>query len=445
MVLRQFKERLNNIYEDETISYDNIIKRMLSMVKERPTKEDFSCYLKMSAVKKQSHTGEKIKVVFIFQMPALWSKQSGIYEEMKKRENIEVTILSVPEYDIRTKQHNLKENIAYEYAIENNIATAVNALEPGGWKCLRELHPDYVFYQRPYEEYLPEIYRAKEVCAYAKTCYVPYAYFLTTSGEMRLDYGRGFARNIYMNFVTSKDAERKVRDKFRITHKLGVKKVKYLGAPILEEIFKTKQNHNEISVWKNWGCKQEQFKILWTPRWTMDEKIGGSHYFDYDDNFLKLLKENEDMFLAFRPHPLAFANYIREGLMSESEIENLEQMYNKSHNMVIDHRAGYMDTFWASDLLVTDISSMAVEYFVTGKPIIMCDTKLSLSPLFEDLISCMYWAKNWSEVENIILNLKQGNDVLKSKREEAVQKLYEENSNSSKRIVEFIEKDFYKK
>lgn len=444
-MLKQIKERLNNIYEDETISYNNIIKRTLCIIKERPTKEDFSSYSKLSAVKKHNNTARTIKVVFIFQMPALWSKQSGIYEEMRRRGNIEITILAVPEYDIRTQTHNLEENVAYEYAIKHNLSVAINALEPNGWKDLREIQPDYVFYQRPYEEYLPEVYRAKEVCAYAKTCYVPYAYFLTTSGEMRLDYGRGFTRNIYMNFVTSKDAEQKVRNKFWITHKLGTKKIEYLGAPILEAIFKRKQNNAEMSVWKDWGCKQEQFKILWTPRWTMDEKIGGSHYFDYDDNFVELLKENKDMFLAFRPHPLAFANYIREGLMSESEIENLEKMYKESHNMVIDHRARYMDTFWESDLLVTDISSMAVEYFITGKPIIMCDTKLALSSMFEELISCMYWAKNWSEVEKIIFNIKQGNDFLKNKREKAVRKLYEENSNSSERIVEFIEKDFYKK
>ena len=47
--------------------------------------------------------------------------------------------------------------------------------------------------------------------------------------------------------------------------------------------------------------------------------------------------------------------------------------------MVIDNQRGYVDTFWGADVLITDISSMMMEFFVTGKPIIFCGTNMALT------------------------------------------------------------------
>ena len=41
---------------------------------------------------------------------------------------------------------------------------------------LKNINPDYVFYERPYSSYLPMEYKISTVSKYAKTCYLPYGY-----------------------------------------------------------------------------------------------------------------------------------------------------------------------------------------------------------------------------------------------------------------------------
>ena len=83
-------------------------------------------YIKNNLEKK---IGKKVKVGFIVQMPAVWDKEVDVYNEMKKRDNIETFLLVVPPYDFANK----KFNFSYEnnYFIEN-YPEAIKAIEPSG-------------------------------------------------------------------------------------------------------------------------------------------------------------------------------------------------------------------------------------------------------------------------------------------------------------------------
>ena len=120
-----------------------------------------------------------------------------------------------------------------------------------------------------------------------------------------------------------------------------------------------------------------------------------------------------------------------------------EEIYSKSHNMVIDKRKKYIDTFWNTDLLITDISSMMVEFFVTGKPIIFCGTDLALNEMHIEIINTLYQADSWEDIEIIIEELKQGNDWMQEKRRGVIEKWFGEIDLVSKKIVDMIEADTY--
>lgn len=437
-MLDRLKAKINGIYLDSTIPYDNLSKRMVYALKQRVTKEDFRSFRKLKNLQKK-HNGpnEKIRVVFLLQMPEIWGKQQIVYEEMKKRDNIETIIFTIPEYDIKTGKH--EKDIAYDYAVKEGLTKIVQSEKNGTWVSLQELQPDYVFYQRPYEAYLPEIYRSKNVLEYAKTCYIPYAIFASISSAMNLEYERGFARNIYYHFVSNLEMERLVQNKFKITFKRKLRKIKYLGVPIFENVLKNKEI--DSSVWKQWGVKENQLKVLWTPRWTTDEKLGGSHFFEYKEQFTELIKKDKQIFFALRPHPLAFDNYIKEGLMSTEEVEVLKQEYESASNMTIDCRRGYIDTFWGADVLITDISSMLLEFFMTGKPIIFCGTDVALDDLHQEVVETLYQGTTWYEIEKILKELKSGNDYLLESRNRVLKERFSNMNRTSERIVNAIEND----
>lgn len=440
-MLNRFKAKINEIYVDSTIPYNNTRKKMVYALKQRLTKEDFKSFQKLKKLKtKKNNPNKKIRVLFLLQMPEVWGKQQIVYEEMKKRDNIETIIFTIPEYDIKTGEH--KNDIAYEYAVKEGLKEIVKSEKNGDWVSLKELQPDYVFYQRPYEAYLPEIYRSKNVLEYAKTCYIPYAIFASISSAMNLEYERGFARNIYYHFVSNLELEGLVKRKFSTTVKKELRQVKCLGIPILESVLKNVNRSENNEVWKKWGSKQGQLKVLWTPRWTIDEKLGGSHFFDYKDKFTTLVKDDKQIYFAFRPHPMAFDNYIKENLMSIEDVEKLKKEYVETSNMVIDNQKDYVNTFWGTDVLITDISSMMMEFFVTGKPIIFCGTNMALDSLHKEVVDTLYRGTTWKEIEEALSHLKAGNDYLQEKRNQVIQKRFANMDKTSEKIVDAIENDY---
>lgn len=441
-MINRLKDNMNKIYSDNTIGFSNGKKRLIYLIKQRVTKKDIDSFLSLCLLKKKG-VKDRITVVFILQMPEIWNKQSLIYQQMKTRTNFHIIILAVPEYNIITNSHNFENNTAYEFAVREGMENVIKADKLGDWQDLKELSPDYVFYQRPYEEYLPIQYSSREVIKYSKTCYIPYAFFASTTGEMTMEYERSFARNIYFNFVSSIEMKKLVSKKFFLTSKLGLRRIESVGIPILENVLREKANKEKINVWSEWGCSEDSFKILWTPRWSTERSLGGSHFFLYKDSFVKYAKSDSKVFVAFRPHPLAFQNYIRNKLMSEEEVLEYEEIYSKSHNMVIDKRKKYIDTFWNTDLLITDISSMMVEFFVTGKPIIFCGTDLALNEMHIEIINTLYQADSWEDIEIIIEELKQGNDWMQEKRRGVIEKWFGEIDLVSKKIVDMIEADTY--
>ena len=197
-MINRLKDNMNKIYSDNTIGFSNGKKRLIYLIKQRVTKKDIDSFLSLCLLKKKG-VKDRITVVFILQMPEIWNKQSLIYQQMKTRTNFHIIILAVPEYNIITNSHNFENNTAYEFAVREGMENVIKADKLGDWQDLKELSPDYVFYQRPYEEYLPIKYSSREVIKYSKTCYIPYAFFASTTGEMTMEYERSFARNIYFN------------------------------------------------------------------------------------------------------------------------------------------------------------------------------------------------------------------------------------------------------
>lgn len=442
-MLRKLKERMNNIYIDNSVPLDNIEKRIIYMVKQRVTKEDFSAFIKLKRLKKQRKKSDgKICVVFLLQMPEVWEKQKSIYFEMRKHERIRPLILAIPQYDIQTEMWDKSDNEAYRFAKQEGLSEIVRADINGSLIDLKTLEPDYVFYQRPYEAYLPEIYRSKNVLNYARTCYVPYAVFATLAGEMVMEYERGFARNIYMNFVANDEIEHLLKKKFFLTYRFHMRKIKYLGIPILENILKSQLPQNQNKNWKEWGHTENKLKIMWTPRWTTDTKLGGSHFFDYYKQINWFAQNNKDFFILFRPHPMAFANYIKQGLMTEAEVKSLQEQYEISPNLAMDNKKEYVDTFWGSDVLITDISSMLLEYFITGKPIIFCGTNMKLNSMFKQVVDSTYQCNTWEEIEIVLKRLQNGEDVLQEKRKNTIKKLFGRLETTSEQIVQEIVLDY---
>ena len=374
-------------------------------------------YNRLSTIK----PGEIIRVGFIAQMPQVWDKQMQLFDALASDERFTPVIIVVPEYDFTNKHVNkeYKDN----YFLKNYSDYCVKAYDEGKWIDIRSLKLDYVFYQRPYDWYLPEELKSFNVAPYTKCCYIPYAIWM--SKHNLCGYNRAFFRSLYFGFMESKEnCDGLIK---RGDYK-AEKRYLFCGYPSLDL--------DEPAVSQT---KHDKTTVLWTPRWSYDENVGGSHFFEYKDDILALAKDSDDYRVILRPHPLSFQNYVSMGLMTEDEVDAYKKKAVEcgasfDSNELID------DTFADTDILITDVSSIIYPFVLFEKPIIFCNTKIPQSPSFEALFGCMYMAENWDDVMMWISEIKKGNDSLKDKRHKFAEKLRTENKGAVERIIRHLEK-----
>lgn len=391
----------------------------------------------LAGYRRYSRKGKRLRVVLICQMPQLWNKQESVYLQMLRDPQFECTILTVPDESI-AKEHQ-KESLAFFDRLEGRVIQAQKA--DGSWVSLEELRPDYVFYQRPYDHYLPECYRSGTVAAYARICYIPYCYACTVPVEASC-YHQAFFTNVYLFFAENAYARDLVYHREEALYGAGRKKALYLGYPALDQILSAR------SVKSMFWEKEEDagiFKMLWCPRWTTDKNLGSSNFFEYKDALPGLVQSKKDWSMVFRPHPMMFDNFVKTGEMTAREAESYLRQYQAQAGLYYDKEADYYATLWRSDILIADLTTVMIEYLVTRKPIIYCVADIEYNAFMKGILSGCYCVETWEELRQTIAMLSAGEDPLKEQREAAADLLLKGKEHAAEAIVRELKKDFYYK
>lgn len=371
----------------------------------------------LKSFEKKRNADRKIRVGFLAQMPEVWDKEKPVYEAMMNDDAFEPVLIVVPNRNIVTDQF---EELASDNYFLTNYAEAVPARKNDSWMDLKELYLDYLFYPRCYENYLPKQYHTYNTVRFTRPCYIPYCYHVLA--EPKGYYSTSFFSNTYRMFCCSQDALERVPAKFK-------KRSVFLGYPSLESIGGSSYDSSHPT-------------ILWMPRWTEDMQYGGTTFYAYKDKVLGLKQSSSELIL--RPHPLMFQNAIKSERMTPDEIDAYKERVKKS-GALFDSNELIEDTFDNTDILITDLSSAIISYFLSGKPIIYCTkTDIGFVGVFSDIIECSYLAEDWDDVVRFVRNLTDGVDPLKEKREAVARKYREVQGRSAVKIASFIKEDFFR-
>ena len=366
---------------------------------------------------KRKREYDVVKVAFLVQMAEIWDKQLPVYAAMQEDERFEPQLIVVPPYDL------IKREITYDYKDNYfllNYEQSIPAYSEGKWIDFSDRQFDYVFYQRPYDVYLPKQLQSYQITSFSRCCYIPYGYWPFKNDLC--GYNREFFRCVYFAFMESKENAsyiQKMED--------DEKRILFCGYPSLDNI--------------EYSSVFDIDSVLWTPRWSYDAKLGGSHFFEFKDDILKLSNQFPKISITIRPHPLAFQNYVAEGLMTLNEVQEYMEKA-KQHGIEFDKNKNIEDTFSNTGVLITDISSIIYTYFMSTKPIIFCNTDIELSPSFKALMKGMYIAESWIDVIGFYKELKSGNDYLAIERKHIAERLREANKSSAKKILDILANEF---
>ncbi len=364
-----------------------------------------------------------IDVAFIVYEPAMWDKQEPVYLKMLNHQNFKPTLIVTPDYNVSESEQLKKLKFfcdKYPSAVKFDNSV-LSDFKRNKYK--------YTFYQTPYNFKYPLCLQPHKLVKYSKLCFVPYAY-IGSEVFFEVSSQESFFQNIYFGFMDSEPMSNLLLQKFKKSCESGIQNFMFLGYPPFEQYVNAM---NEDKTIKN---------ILWIPRWSYAEKGGGSHFLEYKNAYNKLALELKDFNWAMRPHPLMFPNLTNQGLMSLEEQEDYRNI-SQSSGVSIDEHSLLNDTLFSTDLLIADYSSIIIMYFLTGRPIIYCDSGIELSGFYKTIFDCMYIAKNWSDVENHLKNITNGNDPLKEKRQKLCSIIVKQHKNASENILKKILNDYF--
>lgn len=372
---------------------------------------------------KRMHREEgPIRVGFLCQFIPAWSKLKPVYARMQADDRFEPVLICVPSNVENSRlMGETTRNDTYEEFLRMGYSEAVNALSPeGGFLALEELGLHYIFYPRPYNAFMPEAYHSRRVSRYCRICLVMYGMSMTEE-IVNTVMERDFFRYVYLYFAECPYVMGRNREMGRFLHSLGLQKSVFHGLPGMEEIAASAKAPQPA-----WDFSKNTFRVLWTPRWTTDPQLGGTNFFAYGSVLLDYAKENPWMDFLFRPHPLALENFVRNGDMTREEADAFIRRIGELPNVALDQQKSYFATFWGTSVLVTDISGIMPEYFVTGKPMIYCASNMPLTPAEHTrrMLEGCYVVRDQQELLSCLERLAAGDDPLAGKREGLIRELF---------------------
>lgn len=390
-------------------------------------------------LRKRSADGT-IKVVFICQFIPAWSKNKQLYETLKQDDRFETMLLCIPN---RISAHQLIDqndlsNDVYEYYISHGYTDAVNALiGKNDWLDLSAYHPDYVIFNRN-DRSMPEQYTYDSIASFAKICIIDYATALLKMEESL--FNRSCIANTYCFFAEFNKKKEQFISWNRILCKLKLSKAIWCGIPAIENSLKARNEEAPA-----WLFSKHAFRMIYAPRWTTNPIWGGTSFFQYKDVFLDFLDNHPETDLLIRPHPLMFGNFIENNLMRADEVAAFEALCKSRPNLELDAEKEYLSTFWQSSVLITDFSSILIEYFVTEKPVIYLtfDETIDYSDIMRAMLRGCYIVHDRDELVKVIDMLIQGNDPLAEERKRicAEYLLGHENTSTSEIMKQLLIQD----
>lgn len=388
---------------------------------------------------------EKINVLFICHRPATWGALKTVYEAMKKDSKFCVQILTIPNKKQLPKMefnHEIYESEGAETFWKGEDVIQGYDYENKVWLDIKLLRPDYVFLQQPYNITKPDCLNSQVISKYAKLCYTPYFTFLPNkindivNDECNpIDY----LADLSFYFAQSRAHFEYVSNRYRIINP-NFTEIVLSGDPYFDNLERIPADGSD---W-NFPDKKDHFRLIWTPRWCTNE--GNSSFFDYKDKLVDYCISNRDVDFIFRPHPQAFVNWNATGELTEEEALKYKKIYDTAENIKIDTRKEYLSTFYTSDCIIADISSVIPEYFLTGKPIIYCDKKGSINTFLKDkgYAAGFYRVENWEDLKETLDMLRAGNDPLREKRQTLIKsEFYIPKEGAGYSIKETIKNDFF--
>ena len=368
---------------------------------------------------------DKISVLFILNDVAKW-KSEKLYLEMLQHPRFN-PILGVTirpgesDNTILQKKAILKEYLQYKGYDYIDLSTS----------NLRR--PDIVIYSEPYGNSVP---KDQSIYKYLSSLFLSINYSCHTT-HLHIDYYSLLHRWCWIDCYEN---QRAIEQAYKSIGHIR-KSIQLTGLPMIDQLLEPPTEN----PWKAQDYPKK--RIIWAPHHSLGgfegESIVYSTFLTYAETMIELAKKyQENIQIAFKPHPLLFDKLIqvwgREA--TEEYYKKWEEMKNTQLEL-----GSYKDLFATSDAMIHDSSSFIVEYLLMDKPTLFLvrdldDIRNDLNDFGDQAFLTQNLGYNIKDIETFITQVIKGKDINSYHRGEFLKKEivgYPE-GDASKKIIDTI-------
>lgn len=323
------------------------------------------------------------EIIFLPYKASMWDSMESVWMAARDDENCDAYVIPIPYYE-----RNFDQSLGRMYYEGGEYPDYVPVTD---WQSYRieEHRPDIVYIQNPYDEWnlvtcVHPNFFSKELKKYTDMLvYLPYfvgienrvdKHFCTTPGVMYADrviVQSEEVKKIYIDSIREFERESGCKGAFGDLDK----KILPLGSPKIDRVKRIMGEGNvEIpEEWKNlvYRADGERKKIIFYNT-TVDALLKHSEtYMEKLKSVLTLFRQDEEIVLLWRPHPLLVTTIKSMRLDLYQEYMEISEAYKNEGWGIYDESADIDRAIILSDAYYGDKSSVVEMYRVTGKPIMI--------------------------------------------------------------------------
>ena len=413
---KQIKEKANGYWKlpEGKIRFITIaqqIKQMLALQADPIVVADViqQCALNDSVVEK------KCKVVFFAQERSIWPSIASAYKAMSKDKRFEAQLIYVPFVHINKQA----EDEVEEYH------KAGLPIIPCSEYDLSDENPDVVVFAKPYEGIPPQFYIREVEKIINRTVYIPYGLEINYN---LISYGFGYYLHYHVwRHIAYGDIVREIGQQYGYHNG---ENIAVWGHPKIDNYI----SDERYNIPTEWTSKIKHRKILlWCPHHTI---VQGpecvSTYLNFSDLIFKEVdRHKDDLVLLWRPHPLLFGALVNNHYMTQEELEKFIEHKCSQSNIILDRHKDYRAALYISDGMISDGTTFAVEYLLTGKPLMLTTQNIHNYYLSEEMEKSLYIGSDEQSIVHFFDNFAKEEDPKKKLRENLCNKMFYRPKNKS--------------
>lgn len=369
-------------------------------------------------------------VVVVAQVQSTWGTIEPICAELKTRADVRLEVVAVEsEHDVR----------------EGSTADFVRArgYEPRDVAWLERQYADpgsgvavTLFYD-PWDGLRPQAATATFAAEFGvRVGYFPYSPNAAAGDKMEaMSYDLPTHRLAWRLYARSE----RQRELFGAHCAVGNGQVRVLGTPKMDRVISASKAAEKAHShpWSEQAAGRPI--ILWNPHFSMGEG-GWSTFLTYLEPMVAYAAAHPEMFLLIRPHFRILRDLELAGENGREVAARLFAAATDHRNVAIDTTPDYLESFRAADVMVSDLSSLLTEFFLTGRPLLYLHRPdgPGINDDAEYFLACDV-ATEWSDVQRFLDVTLTVGDLGRSRRELARERHFvHEDGRSSARILDDI-------